>query len=124
MNSRVMQSAEARRLASEPGRTVWLCFILMAVGWYAVVGPRTALSQWTINADDNAPMAEALAWHAGRLDLPHPGRDALRDRMHDTAYVAATGKVYNICPPLLTFICFLATSLDRLLIGEPTRVVG
>src|SRR5262245_9012516 len=100
-----------------------MCFGLMVAGWYAVVGPRAALSQWTINADDCAPMAEALAWHAGRLDLPTTSRDPLHHRLHDTAYVADSGRVYSICPPLMTLICFLQTSLDRVLVGEPVRVI-
>jgi hypothetical protein len=100
-----------------------LCFWLLVAGWYAVVGTKASLSQWTMTSAC-VPMAEALAWHSGRLDLPQLGRDALHQRGHDTAWVRSTGKVYNVYPPLLTFICYTAIWFDKLISLPPTAVLG
>lgn len=98
---------------------------MLVVGWYAVVGPKVGLSQWMIRAENSAPFREALAWHNGRMDLADQGPDPLNERMHDTAYVAETGKVYGVTPPLLTAICFAAALIEEVALPDETpSVVG
>jgi len=101
-----------------------ICFGFMVAAWYAVVGPKVQLSQWTIRAENNAAMREALAWQAGRLDLPTNSADPLRDRLHDTAFVRDTGEVFNVFPPLTTFFCYAVNALQRPLLGEAPGLIG
>ncbi|MCZ6699895.1 MAG: hypothetical protein O7D94_13260, partial [Planctomycetota bacterium] len=115
---------KAKRSGSEPRWRVAVCFGITVAACYAVLGLRVQPSQWTITPDGNAPMTEALAWQAGRMDLPHEGRDTLRDRMHDTAWIEETGKVYSITPPLPTFFCFAVTTVEKLWLGETSETIG
>jgi hypothetical protein len=90
----------------EPRWRIILCFLLMLAAIQLVLGPKLRLSQWTADAESNAAIAEGIAWHRGRLDLPHKeGIDLLHARMHDTAYY--NGKVYNAFPPMVSFLTFL-----------------
>ncbi len=119
---------QSRRAESGPVPRwqTWVCFVLMVAACYAVAGPRVQPSQWMITADNSAPFREALAWHNGRLDLADQGADPLSDRLHDTAYVAETGKVYSVTPPLLTMICCAAALIDQVALGDetPSSVIG
>lgn len=92
-------------------------FLLLVVAILLVTGKKLQLSQWSASADDNAAIAEAMAWRAGRLDLPHEDRDAAVDRMHDTAWY--NNKVYNIFPPLMAFLSYAAAPLNQALSGRP-----
>jgi hypothetical protein len=74
------------------------CFILLLVALHVVVGPKARLSEWRVDATVNPSFAEATAWRSGRLDLDK--------RMHDTALIG--GRVYNVYPPLFTFISYAA----------------
>lgn len=142
MNATDQCDLEARKPGAASRALPWACFCFMLVAWYAVVAPRAELSQWQIRAGGgtpnvggelsllhiqaagSAPYREALAWQSGRMDLPHPGRDTLHDRLHDTAYVAETGKVYSVTPPLLTLVCLSAATLDRYVLGVDSEVIG
>jgi hypothetical protein len=78
------------------------------------LGPKLRLSQWQADAASNAAIAEGVAWLHGRLDIPHPqSTDLLRDRLHDTAYF--NGKVYNVFPPLMTFLTIALAPLNALI---------
>lgn len=92
-------------------------FLLLLIAIHLIAGKKLQLSQWTASADDNAAIAEAMAWRAGRLDLPHDGRDAAVDRMHDTAW--HNEKVYNVFPPLMVFLSYAAAPLNEALSGRP-----
>ena len=125
MDIEAKHQPEPVKARPSPRWQTWACFILMVVACYAVAGPRVRPSQWMITADNSAPFREALAWHNGRLDLADQGPDPLSDRLHDTAYVAETGKVYSVTPPLLTMICFAAALIDRAVLGdEEPSVIG
>ncbi len=95
----------------------WACFLLMLAANQLMLGPVIRLSQWDLSAEIDAGVAEGLAWLNHRLDIPHPGRDAARDRMHDTAYY--NGKVYNVFPPLVPLLTVVVSPLHRL-IAMPT----
>ncbi|RIK68500.1 MAG: hypothetical protein DCC65_02580 [Planctomycetota bacterium] len=84
------------------------CLLLLLVAIYLVAGPYARFSDWHVDAAENPGMAEALAWHEGRLDLPH--------RMHDSALY--DGRVYNVFPPLFTLLAWFATWLGPAL-GAP-----
>ncbi len=92
-------------------------FLLLLTAIHLVAGKKLQLSQWSASADDNAAIAEAMAWRAGRLDLPHEGRDAAVDRMHDTAW--HHNKVYNVFPLLMAFLSYAAAPLNESLSGRP-----
>jgi len=92
-------------------------FLLLLIAIHLFAGKKLQLSQWTASADNNAAIAEAMAWRAGRLDLPHDGRDAAVDRMHDTAW--HNEKVYNVFPPLMVFLSYAAAPLNEALSGRP-----
>lgn len=78
----------------------------------------------------NPAFAEGREWWAGRLDIP--------DRILDTAYDPATGRIYNAYPPLLSIISFVAHAplpgraqpisfpeyLPLLLFGLPLPIIG
>ena len=98
---------------AEPRWQVMVCFLLLVAAIQLVLGPKIQLSQWSADAANNAGLAEGEAWLHGRLDIPHPGRDASTDRMHDTAYV--NGKVYNVFPPLMGFLHVALSPIHRLL---------
>jgi len=57
---------------------------------------------WHASAEANPGLAEGRRWWEGRLDLP--------ERLWDTALVPETGRVYNVYPPLLTIVGFLAAA--------------
>ncbi|MCA9255794.1 MAG: hypothetical protein KDA33_09160, partial [Phycisphaerales bacterium] len=95
------------------------CFFILMVAIQVALGPKIQLSQWEMNADSNAAVAEAVAWHKGRLDIPptrkgellwmYPKVDEedLKDpavRLHDTAYNPDDHKYYNVFPPLFSFL--------------------
>ncbi len=108
----------AGRLPSiaEPAWRTAACLLLTLAAIQLALGPKIQLSQWTVTAHDNAALAEGAAWLDGRLDIPHPGRDAAHDRMHDTAYF--DGKVFNVFPPMMTLLTVLLAPLHRMLIGD------
>lgn len=105
-----------------------MCFALLGASWYAVAGPKVQPSQWLVTVDQermaNAPAVEAESWLNGRLDLPHTGPDPLHHRMHDTAYVRETGKVYAVNPPLMTMVFAAVGAWDRWVLGVPSGVIG
>ena len=72
------------------------CFVLLLVALHVVVGPKARLSEWRVDASVNTNFAEAMAWRAGRLDLPK--------RVHDSALFG--GRVYSVNPPLFTFLSY------------------
>jgi hypothetical protein len=92
------------------------CFVLMLAALQLTIGPKVRLSQWGVSAERNASVAEGVAWLNGRLDIPHDGKDAARDRMHDTAYF--NGKVYNVFPPLIPLLTVILSPLHHTLIGR------
>src|SRR5437867_495819 len=79
--------------SAEPRWRIYVCFFLMLAAIQITIGPKVQLSQWTIDARQNAGIAEGEAWLHGRLDLPAT-RDTAHDRPHDTAYF--NGKIYNV----------------------------
>ena len=79
------------------------CFALLLVALHITVGPRVRLGEWTVRGEDNGNYAEALAWHDGRLDLSHRLFDSA---MHD-------GRVYNIYPPLFSFVSYATIALQH-----------
>jgi hypothetical protein len=91
-------------------------FLLMLAALQLIIGPKVQLSQWGINAEGNAGVAEGVAWLNGRLDIPHEGRDAAHDRMHDTAFF--NGKVFNVFPPLIPLLTVALSPLHQALIGR------
>lgn len=104
----------SRLIGGEPRWRVAACFLLMLAAIQIALGPKLRLSQWEMDADSNAAVAEGLAWLHGRLDIEHkPGADLLHDRMHDTAYY--DGKVYNVFPPLMAFLTVAVHPLHRLM---------
>jgi hypothetical protein len=107
-------------VAGEPRWRVILCFLLMLAALQLALGPKVRLSQWGISAESNAAVAEGIAWVRGRLDIPHPdGTDLLHHRLHDTAYF--NGKVYNVFPPLMTFLTVLLHPLHQWLEVPPEQ---
>jgi hypothetical protein len=79
------------------------CFVLLLAAIQLTLGPKLRLSQWEVDAESNAAVAEGEAWLSGRLDLPHKtGTDLLHNRLHDTAYY--NDKVYNVFPPMMAFL--------------------
>lgn len=124
MSQEPPKTMEGNRSARQRRWRVAACFVLMLAAWYGLAGPRVALSQWMVTADNNASMTEAMAWLDGRLDLPHEGRDTRIDRMHDTAWDAKTGRVYNVVPPLMTLVCFVAMAIESAWLGQASGVLG
>lgn len=99
--------------AESRGRVV-LVFLLMVVALYVAAGPLLRLSLWRVEPGHNHGLLEARAWCAGRLDLdatgPHP--ELGHGRPRDTAY--RNGKIYNVFPPLFSFISFVVLKLQHL----------
>jgi len=91
-------------------------FLLLAAAVQLAAGPILRLSQWELSAERNPCVAEAAAWLDGRADLPIGPGDPIRARPQDTAYVG--GRVYNVFPPLVTFLTLLLAPLHRLLLGR------
>lgn len=79
------------------------CFLLLLVALHLVSSPLVELSKWTAAADSNSAVAEAVAWHDGRLTLP--------TRLHDTALFE--GRIYNVFPPLFTLLSYAALGLGK-----------
>ncbi len=77
------------------------CFILLLVGLKVSAGHVLQVSGWHVRSNENAGLMEANAWRNGRMDLSH--------RVRDTALYQ--DKVYNVYPPLFTFISYAATTL-------------
>lgn len=102
----------------EPRWYAWACFLLMLVGLQLALGPKIRLSQWRVQAETNAGVAEGEAWLHGRLDLPQQRPDLLHERMHDTALF--NGKVYNVFPPLMGFLTVALAPLHKLLLLDGT----
>lgn len=109
------------------------CFALMMVAIQVALGPKIRLSQWEMNADSNAAVAEGVAWMKGRLDIPPVRNNELqwdypevRDwerkdpevRLHDTAYNPENHKYYNVFPPLFSILT-VAVSPFHKLVGMP-----
>lgn len=118
--SRMSLLASASISPREPRWRPLACFVLMLAAVQAVAGPKIRLSQWELAPASNAGVAEAAAWLDGRLDLPQPpGRDALRDRPHDTALF--DGRVYNVFPPLIGFLTVLLSPLHEWLSADAAR---
>ncbi len=95
----------AERRAAWPA---WACFVLMAAAILVVAGPQIRLSQWGVNANSNAGVAEGVAWLNGTCMLPR--------RMHDTALY--NGHAYNVFPPLMGGLTFALAPLHRLLLDR------
>lgn len=95
----------------EPSWRIVLVFLLLVVGLQAIGGPLVRLSEWKLRGDPaggSLPVLEALAWHDGRFDLATTGPAPLHSRPTDTAY--RDGRVYNVFPPLLSFLSYAALS--------------
>lgn len=65
-------------------------------------GLGTQWLHWSAKTTNNPANAEGLGWWSGRLSLP--------DRMWDTAFVAETGKSYNVYPPMQSLVAFVGTA--------------
>jgi len=106
----------AAQRTREPRWRVAACFVFMLVAIQVCLGPKIALSQWGLNARENAGVAEGAAWLAGRLDIQPGLADALHRRMHDTALF--NGKVYNVFPPMVGVFTVLLAPLHKLLLDD------
>lgn len=97
----------------EPQWRIVMVFVLMTIGLYLVAGPLVQLSQWQVQPESHGLM-EGVAWREGRLDIPPTGPDPAVGifRSRDTAY--RDGKVYNVFPPLFTFLSYGALALQSL----------
>lgn len=60
--------------------------------------------RWRAAVEFNPALLEGYSWWFGRFSLPHS--------LWDTAYVARTGRVYNVFPPLQSIIGYVATALS------------
>ena len=98
----------------EPQWRIALVFLLLVVGLYLAAGPLVRLSQWRVDPDASHGLKEARAWREGRLDIPPTGPDPAlgSGRPRDSAY--REGKVYNVFPPLFTFLSYGALTLQSL----------
>ncbi len=121
--------SSAKPAATEPRWRVVFCFLLTLAAIQLVAGPKMRLSQWNIEADSNAALAEGTAWLKGRLDIP-PFRNGELDwsyapaegfakepdsRLHDTAASPDGEKSYNVFPPLMAFLTVALAPLHGLL---------
>ncbi len=84
----------------------------MLVGLHLGAGPVVRLSEWRVDPLVNHGWMEAEAWSAGRLDIPPRGAnpETGHDRPRDTA--CFDGRVYNVFPPLFTFLSYAARTLQ------------
>lgn len=109
------------------------CFLLMMVAIQVALGPKIQLSQWEMDADSNAAVAEGVAWMKGRLDIPPVRKHELlwmyptvdeedwknpEKRLHDTAYNPVDHKYYNVFPPLFSMLT-VAVSPFHDFVGMP-----
>ncbi|MBX3394012.1 MAG: hypothetical protein KF841_01455 [Phycisphaerae bacterium] len=67
---------------------------------------------WTASTGLNPAFQEAWAWRIGRLDL--------RYRLLDAAYLPEVQRVYNVYPPLITLITYLAVWMVPVETAMPT----
>lgn len=93
----------------------------VAAGFLAVLGVLESLHglgrqwfQWKVTTAWNPAFMEGLSWWHGRLSLPQ--------RLWDTASVADTGEVFNVFPPLLSIIGFLAVGPAQWAAEAPQHV--
>ena len=98
--------------AEEPRWRVVLVFVLLLAGLYLTAGPLVRLSRWHVPPQTNHGLMEARAWRGGRLDIPATGPrpESGQARPRDTAY--RDGKVYNVFPPLFSFLSCAALTLQ------------
>lgn len=109
------------------------CFLLMMIAIQVALGPKIQLSQWEMDADSNAGVAEGVAWMKGRLDIPPVKNQQLQwdypevpsneltwpeSRLHDTAYNPVDHKFYNVFPPLFSILTVAASPFHKL-VGMP-----
>lgn len=117
IEARPLPEGQVPLAPNEPRWRVAACFVLLLAALQLALGPKLRLSQWEVDAESNAAVAEGAAWLKGRLDIPHQeGADLLRHRMHDTAYY--NGKVYNVFPPMMAILTVLLHPLHAWL-GMP-----
>lgn len=97
----------------EPRWRVVLVLTMMLIGLYLTAGPLLRLSEWKVCPENNFNLVEARSWRAGRLDLPatRPHPEMGFGRPWDTAY--RDGKIYNVFPPLFTFVSYAALTLQE-----------
>ncbi|MBN2562398.1 MAG: hypothetical protein JXQ75_15850 [Phycisphaerae bacterium] len=91
------------------GASSWpvvLWFVAVLVVLESVHGLGAGWLRWRVTTPWNPAFLEGLSWWHGQLSLPY--------RLWDTAYVAETGKVYNVFPPLQSIIGFVATAPGQL----------
>lgn len=104
------------------------CLLLLAIALQVAVGHRIRLSQWQLDADHNAAVAEAVAWLNGRLDLPVKGPNPADpdQRSWDTACfkdpVTGQLKSFNVFPPLMTFLTVALHPIHHHLFGLPEGI--
>ncbi len=106
------------KVESRNGGSRWRaigCFLLMLAAIQVGLGSKIRLSQWTMSGENNAGVAEGVAWLNGRLDIPCRGGPEPEKRLHDTAYLTETGKSYNVFPPMMGLLTVLLTPLRKLL---------
>lgn len=106
---------------TEPQWRVALCFCLMLIGIYVIACPIIRLSDWQIGLNNHG-WIEAKAWWSGRIDLPIDAPAPEVPRPRDTAWF--DGKVYNVFPPLWTFISYVTIGLLRLQSGWGELTAG
>ncbi|MCG8409369.1 MAG: hypothetical protein MI923_29540 [Phycisphaerales bacterium] len=102
-------------------------FLLMMAAIQLVMGPKIRLSQWQVEADSNAAVAEGAAWKKGRLDLPPVVNGRLnwdypeivdnpshvKHRLHDSAFLEENGKYYNVFPPMMSILTFMLSPVHE-----------
>lgn len=127
-NTPTQPAAPGRPAVKEPTWRVVACFVLTLVAIQLVAGPKIRLSQWQVEADSNAAVAEGTAWLKGRLDLPPMRHDRLDwsyapsegfaerpdSRLHDTACSPDGAKCFNVFPPLMAFLTVALAPLHGL----------
>lgn len=84
------------------GRTFWREVLLIIIGAAVLELAQGLGAGWFAwyPSELNPSIAEGREWWAGRLDIP--------ERILDTAYDPQTNRVYNVYPPLLSIISFVA----------------
>lgn len=97
-------------IPESPGRRAFH-FLLLLVGLFLIAGPLIRLSEWSVSPFNNGWL-EANAWDSGRLDLPLDAPTPDTRRVNDTAWFG--GKLYNVFPPLWSFISYAVIALTRL----------
>jgi hypothetical protein len=106
--------------AAAAGEPIWrklACFLLFLTAVQIGLARKIQISQWFMSGETNPCVAEGAAWLTGRLDIPMSGKDPLTGRLDDTALFK--GKVYNIYPPLLTFLTIATSPVNKAYMGDP-----